>query len=402
MSTFSTISRRIAPAIAVCLLGAASALTRATFADERTSPSPSPSGPAQNRSDSGKKTGARPRTASDRSLLTTAEWKLVDRTVDRGLRFIAKNQASDGSFLTPDTARPGVTSLCVMAMLARGHQPGKGRYGPLIDRSIDYILDVQDPRSGAIVPAIYLGGDDHGAAHYNHGISGLMLAEIYGMADPKRNDRIRTAIEKALQYTRSVQTRWKGDPNDRGGWRYPHSYNSDLSVTCWQLMFYRSARNADFNVPSGWIEEAMGYVHRSFDKDERAFVYSLANRYTTRGMVGAGVVCLELGGEHQSETAKQAADWILRSSFKPYNNHSNGEDRYHYGAFYCSQAMFQLGGQYWRQFFPGLLQVMADAQHEDGSWDVDVDDESFGTVYTTSLAVLALATPYQLLPIYQR
>jgi hypothetical protein len=401
MSRRSTIRGWIAPAIALCLLGPAFRHTEVTKADEPTSPTPAAS--AKGPTDAARRSGLRSK-APPAPLLTPAEWKLADRAIDRGLRFIAKHQAPDGSFLTLDPARPGVTSLCVMAMLARGHQPGKGPYGSLIERSIDYILDVQDPQSGALVQGLYLGGDDKGAAHYNHGISGVMLAEVYGMTDAKRHDRIRTAIEKALQYTRRVQTQWKGNPDDRGAWRYPHSFNSDLSVTCWQIMFYRSARNAEFNVPAAWIDEAMGYVHRSFDKDQRAFVYGLAgsNRYTTRGMVGAGVVCLELSGEHQSETALLAADWILHAPFTPYNNHSNGEDRYHYAAFYCSQAMFQLGGKYWRQFFPPLLQTMAESQHADGSFDVDVDDENFGTVYTTALGVLALATPYQLLPIYQR
>jgi hypothetical protein len=362
----------------------------------------------RNKVDSARTSAQRSNPAAGRSVLTTAQWNRVDRAIDRGLQFISKHQAPDGSFDTHDTARPGVTGLCVLAMLARGHQSGKGPYGAQIDRAVDYTLDLQDPESGAIVPSQYIGAYDRGAAHYNHGISGVMLAEIYGMADAKRHDRIRTAVAKALEYTRRIQTRRKGDPNERGGWRYPHysRNNSDLSVTCWQLMFYRAARNAEFNVPARWVDEAMSYVHRSFDKEERAFVYALSgqNRYTTRGMVGAGIVCLELGGEHHSETAQQAGDWILHHSFSPYNNVRHIEDRYHYGAFYCSQAMFQLGGDYWRQFFPSLLQVLTDAQHADGSWDVEStgNDDRYGSVYTTSLAVLTLATPYQLLPIYQR
>ena len=66
--------------------------------------------------------------------------------------------------------------------------------------------------------------------------------------------------------------------------------------------------------------------------------------------------------------------------------------------------MFQLGGDYWHRFFPGLLKVLTEAQHPVGSWDVERagSDAQFGNVYSSSLAVLALATPYQMLPIYQR
>jgi hypothetical protein len=121
-------------------------------------------------------------------------------------------------------------------------------------------------------------------------------------------------------------------------------------------------------------------------------------------MVGAGVVCLALGGEHQSETAKIAGDWILHSSFASYNRGSREEDRYHFGAFYCSQAMFQLGGDYWQRFFPPLLTALAEAQHADGSWDPEWadDDSKFGSLLSTAFAVLALSPPYQMLPVYQR
>jgi hypothetical protein len=373
-------------------------------------PNAPPASPLDNKASSADGSGDRAKPSDGRASLSRGQWSRIDRAIDRGLQFIARHQGSDGSFETQDAARPGVTGLCVLAMLARGHQPGKGRYGAQIERAVDYTLDLQDPNSGVIVASQYIGPEqgDRGAAHYDHGIAGVMLAEVYGMTDAKRHDRIRAAINSALRYTRRIQTKPKGDPNERGGWRYQHYSwnNSDLSVTCWQLMFYRAARNAEFNVPAAWVDEAMAYVHRSFDKDERAFVYALTgkNRYTTRGMVGAGIVCLELGGEHHSETSRQAADWILKHSFSPYNNFRHVEDRYHYGAFYCSQAMFQLGGDHWKRFFPTVLEALTDAQHADGSWDVEStgNDDRYGNVYTTALAVLTLATPYQLLPIYQR
>jgi hypothetical protein len=355
-----------------------------------------------------------------RGLLSPEQWHVLDRAVDKGLHFLSSNQESDGSFATEISAQPGVTSLCIMAFLARGHQPGKGPYGSQIERAIDYVLDMQEPHNGALmadrwagpnfdsVRRISDGKQGSFAGNYNHGIAGVMLGEVYGMTDAKRHERIRQAILKALAYTRKQQSRPKLNPRDRGGWRYVHvnlTNDSDLSVTAWQLMFLRSARNAEFNVPKEWAQEAMDYVHRTFDVEQRGFVYALAgdDHYCSRGMVGAGVVCLALGGEHRSETAKVAGDWILQRSFEPYNNSSNKEDRYHYGAFYCSQAMFQLGGDYWHGFFPKLLHVLTEAQHANGSWDAEEpNDGEFGTRYTTALAVLALATPYQLLPIYQR
>ena len=343
--------------------------------------------------------------AAARTLLTPDQWKRLDRAVDRGLAFLAKSQEADGSFPTAGNAQPAVTSLCIMAFLSRGHQPGKGPYGAQIDRAIDYVLAMQDASSGAIMANRFIGGRDM-CGNYSHGISGVMLAEVYGTTDAGRQARIRVAVTRALGYTRQQQ-KIRKRPDEQGGWRYPFRRQSDLSVTSWQLMFYRAARNAEFNVPEEWVKEAMDYVHRLFDVNQRSFVYGIGDskqRYCTRGMAGAGIVCLALGGEHRSQTARIAGEWILRNSFEPYNNSRQADDRYHYGAFYCSQAMFQLGGDYWDRFFPPLLRVLAEAQHQDGSWDVESvqEDQGFGNVYTTSLAVLALAAPYQILPIYQR
>jgi hypothetical protein len=340
-----------------------------------------------------------------RTLLTPEQWKRLDGAVDRGLAFLAKNQEADGSFPTSSIAQPAVTSLCIMAFLSRGHQPGRGPYGAALERAIDYVLDMQNPSSGAIMPARFIGATTN-CGSYSHGISGVMLAEIYGTTNAGRHTRIGLAVTKALEYTRQQQSIPKASL-DQGGWRYPSRRESDLSVTSWQLMFYRAARNAEFKVPEEWVRDAMNYVHRLFDANQRSFVYGFSypnHRYCTRGTAGAGIVCLALGGEYRSETARIAGEWILQHSFEPYNNSRHEEDRYHYGACYCSQAMFQLGGNYWDRFFPPLLKVLAAAQHPDGSWDPESiqEDREFGNVYTTSLAVLTLEVPYQILPIYQR
>jgi hypothetical protein len=84
-----------------------------------------------------------------------------------------------------------------------------------------------------------------------------------------------------------------------------------------------------------------------------------------------------------------------------------GEDdheHWFYSCFYSSQAMFQLGGRYWREFYPTMAKTLISNQRRDGSWDRDCHDydHQFGQAYTTALAVLALSPPYQLLPIFQR
>jgi hypothetical protein len=78
-------------------------------------------------------------------------------------------------------------------------------------------------------------------------------------------------------------------------------------------------------------------------------------------------------------------------------------DRFHYSVFYCSQAMLQLGGEYWAGFYPTMVKTMLANQSREGSWDRESrEDMVFGNHYTTALTVLALTAPHQILPIFQR
>ena len=124
----------------------------------------------------------------------------------------------------------------------------------------------------------------------------------------------------------------------------------------------------------------------------------------SRGMAGAGILALAHAGMHNSRQAKRSGDWILQHQFGEYNRPLQPRDSYHYGVFHCCQAMYQLGGHYWKQFYPPTVRTLLANQNADGSWNPDTfrGHRPFGKTYTTALVVLALAAPNQLLPIYQR
>ncbi len=202
-----------------------------------------------------------------REVLSAEEWQRVDKSVDRGLTFLATQQQPDGSFPSKPNGQPAVTSLCVLAFMAHGHNPGIGPYGERLERAVKYITDCQKP-SGLIM---LLGGDEPqinrdieheigSPGTYDHAISSLTLCEIYGMNPTKNAPRLKTVIDNSLRVTFQMQ-RWEKDsPEDEGGWRYINDYDrsdSDLSVTGWHLMFLRSARNAGFHVPDQSIADAV-------------------------------------------------------------------------------------------------------------------------------------------------
>ena len=347
--------------------------------------------------------------------LTTDEWKKVDQSVARGLHWLSEQQEEDGSFGNNLAGQPAITSLVVMAFLSRGYRPGHGPHGALLNRAIDYALACQQPDGMFLrdTEGLRLLDESNRGAHtglYNHAITGLMLGEAYGMTDEKREERMREAIGKALGLARTYQKRPSPHPNDSGGFRYVKLINrmdkgeADLSVTGWFVMFFRSARNAEFDVPENYMTEAMQFVRKCYVPEAGGFVYGpyRDDYHVGRGMTGAGLLCLTISGERDDEIARRAGQWILDHPFSQYGVGAGDTDRFHYGAYYCSQGMFLLGGDYWKEFFPIMAQSLIANQKPEGQWSPDLMDRHFRTSYSTAFSILALTMPYQLLPIYQR
>jgi hypothetical protein len=340
------------------------------------------------------------------SALSPQAWAQVEQSIDRALVWLAKQQNGDGSFDAPERAQPAATSLAIMAFLSKGHVPGEGPYGPRLDRAIDYVLRTQ--QSDGMLAESGAGSSSSGkTANYNHAIAGLMLTEVYGMTDPTRAAKLKPAIVRALNFTRRDQTLPKSYSGDEGGWRYVDSNgDSDLSVTAWQLMFLRSAKNAEFNVPKRWIDDAVGYVLRCYDDRQGIFYYKRAGSEVrwSRGMVGAGILSLAMAGQHETRMAQRAGDWLVSRPFRGFGERVGSGDRFFYSTYYCSQAMAQLGGRHWKQFFPSLVSTLLRSQESSGEWPPEPasGDRMYGNTYTTAMAVLSLTPPLQLLPVYQR
>lgn len=329
--------------------------------------------------------------------------QLVDESIVKALRYISGKQLASGAWEI-NSLRAGdrsgdstaATSLAVMAFLSAGHVPGEGPYGQQINRGIRWVVDNQQ------ADGLIIARRTHGP-FYSHGISTLMLAEVAGMVGPELADDTRRALERGIRLTLMAQGVQKR-PEHRGGWRYePTSSDSDLSVTGWQVMSLRAAKNIGCDVPAEAIDEAVAYVKRCCvrrDKGEdeviRGFAYQPGGEPTpTRS--GTGVLALEICGEHHTQEALGAAQSILDRPLH-YQDHY-----FFYGVYYCSLGMFQMGGEYWTATRDHLANVLLKNQNADGSWNAEQGSErSSGSIYCTSMAVLALAVEYQYLPIYQR
>ena len=161
-----------------------------------------------------------------------------ERAVERGLAWLATRQDATGGWSSDvgfklnsgyratalDRGHVGVSALAGMAFLAGGHVAGRGEYGAVIERCLDFVLGcVQE--DGYVTNA--------GTRMYSHAFATLFLAEIYGMTH--RQD-VRSKLQAAVDFIVRSQ-------NPEGGWRYvPLARESDMSIVVCQVLALRAAR----------------------------------------------------------------------------------------------------------------------------------------------------------------
>jgi hypothetical protein len=327
----------------------------------------------------------------------------VDLAFQRGVAYLLAEQDDAGAFSKQDGGRPNanaMTSLALMALGAAGHQPTDDTAeGKALRRGLEFILqeDRQDEHG-------YFGKSD-GSRMYGHGIVTLMLSEMLGMGVDARQDAlIRDRCQKALDLIVRAQKSRKKEERFRGGWRYqPDADDADLSVTVWQVMALRSAKNAGLVVPSEAIDQAVGYIKRTYrserDKEGRilkldsAFGYD-TDRDPTFSTASAGLLSLQVCGQYDAEEIRNTAGWLRELKFDA------NERWFYYGIYYYAQGMYQRGGEEAERAGETVERLLLGAQKDDGSWSGR--DEEGNRVYATSMALLSLSVRNHFMPIYQR
>jgi hypothetical protein len=194
----------------------------------------------------------------------------------------------------------------------------------------------------------------------------------------------------------------------QGGWRYsPSSRDSDLSVSVWQLMALRSAKNDGLDVPGEAIEQAIKFLKNSYaspvNRDGKlrdpvsGFCYTPGTRHSTFTMTSAGLLAMQVCGQYDSPMVAGAAQWLL--DHPPKLN----ERFFYYGIYYYAQAMHQVGGEAAATADQQVPKLLIEAQRNDGSWlGRGGEEKNIGYVYATTLAILSLSVRYHYLPIYQK
>ncbi len=322
-----------------------------------------------------------------------ADRERVDQAIVNGLEYLAREQQPNGCWVTQNWGEStATTALSVMSFLAAGHLPGEGKYGDAMNRGIRFVVEQQQENGLLVVRG------SHGPM-YSHGIATLMLAEVVGVCEEDDADRVREALEEAIRLILVSQEVSKDD-RQRGGWRYqPESTDSDLSVTAWQVLALRAAKDVGCDVPAEAIDEAIDYVRGCAHEENGAYMgfgYQQGNGQTPT-LTGTGITAMEVCGNHEAPESIGGADWLLTHMLRPEH------DFFYYGVYYNAVGMFKLGGEYADQTRNHLVNMLLPMQQGDGSWVPEQGNErDAGRVYATSMVILAMTVDYQYLPIYQR
>jgi hypothetical protein len=320
--------------------------------------------------------------ANDRAarLFTDA----AQKSVDRGLAFLASRQQEDGAFgVMAYQGNVAVTSLAAMAMMAAGSTPDRGPHGRIVAKFLDFAL-ASAQQSGFINGTTV----SHGPM-YDHGFATMFLAEAHGMTS--RRD-VREKLAKAIKIIVESQNR-------QGGWRYqPVRDQADVSVTSCQMMALRAARNAGVFVPKETIDRAVDYVRRCQNSDG-GFTYMHDGGESVFPRSAAAIVSLYGAGldKNPSEVPEIQRGLEYLAKYRPERGARVRYSHYFYGHYYAVQAMWHAGGERFAAWYEALRDDLVERQTSGGFWE-----DAFGSEYATAMATLALQMPKNSLPIFER
>jgi hypothetical protein len=323
--------------------------------------------------------------------------------IDRGIAHLAQCQNEGGSFTDHSSgSASGITGLAGLALMGAGFQPGRGKYGKNVSRTVDYVLDLSRGNTPGFLTASDARMNQLGSqpsSMYSHGFASLFLAEVCGMMpEAARQKKVRAALEQATAFSVSAQ-------NKEGGWRYvKNAPYADVSVTVAIMMALRAARNAGVFVPKRVVQDGSKYI-RGCQLTDGGFSYFKGQGLSAFARTAASIVGLYSASVPEDEEVNaKAIDRGLRylQQFIPgrqFNQREIPSQHYYYGQYYAALAMWTAGGDYWRTWFPAIRdELLARSRVNGGAWS----DQFHGSAYATAMSLIILQLPNNYLPILQK
>lgn len=367
-----------------------------------------PAGPAlQAKEDSGLRRRGTPEPLNER--------RLRHRAIRRGCDYLCGapgsvpetpgyhgKQRGDGGF-GDNRAVVALTSLSILALMADGSTDGRGRHGKAVARGIDFLLRlVENRQGGRYAEGYFWYPKDTSSRMHGQGYATLALATALGTSSGKRAARIRRVVVKAVRCIENAQTA-------SGGYGYQPVPNTEHegSVTVAVAQGLRAARDAGVLVNAEKIRRGLHYLRMSQKKDG-SFQYSLNQDHSSYALTAAALSSFFLYGHYDDDgdlTIHKAIDYLREQLDRRVE-----QQWYYYAHFYAAWACWQWDGHDWaddghslwgwwhQRVYPDLLE----RQTSDGSFETEPGRYDYGPVLSTAFAVLTLAIPDEVLPIFQR
>jgi hypothetical protein len=333
--------------------------------------------------------------------------KEVAAAREKGLDWLTKNQAADGSWGKSYTV--GITSMVCLAYLSAADEPFTGERGKALVKGLQFLLANQKegmfPTQGQAVQTWI-----HG-----QGFATLALAEAYGrdlLCKVKPDidvKKIRGVIVQSLKEIAKNQSA-------SGGWWYtPGNLNRDEgATTVCAVQALVSAENFGIEIDPKVLDKGFQYLKKSQNKDG-SFNYILGDGSSMKGGTAAGVSTLALMKKFDFAVMVKGYKFLL--DFTPARMSAEHVPWYfpYYGHYYGCMGMRLLGQEFKddKDFRDNTAGYIAETQKDlvswqlkDGSWPnkgwIEKQEKAENNGYATAFATMTLFVPEGRLSIYNR
>ncbi|MDA0283206.1 MAG: hypothetical protein O3B86_07605, partial [Planctomycetota bacterium] len=325
-----------------------------------------------------------------------------EQAVERGLKWLADHQFAAGNWsihelnckdhecLSQGTFRSdtAATGLALLAFLGAGHSHRSGEHQEVVGRGIKWLIDRQKETGD-----LFEDGSEF-VWLYSHGMSAIALCEAYGMT---KDPALKAPAQKSLDFIVAAQH------PEFGGWRYRPQFESDTSVSGWQLMALKSGQMAGLSVPKSAYDGVSRFLDSVENKSSRGRFAYHPSKGDSLAMTAEGLLMRQYLGAGRTDPALQAGAGYLKQHLP------RMEERDAYYWYYATQVMFHMQGDSWSDWNAAIRDLLVDSQSKGagtaGSWDPESPSpskwgEAGGRHYLTCLNLLMLEVYYRHLPLY--
>jgi hypothetical protein len=325
---------------------------------------------------------------------------------EKGLDWLTKNQAADGSWGKSYTV--GITSLSCLAYLSATEEPFTGDRGKALLKGLQFLLANQKKglfgTQGQSVQS-WIHGQGFGTLALSEAYGRSLLCKVKPDIDTKKiRDFVAQSVQEIARYQAAS-----------GGWPYlPGSQSAEGSTTVCAVQALVSARNYGIAIDEKVLDQGFAYLKKSQNKDG-SFNYIQGDGTSMKGGTAADVATLALMEKFDFAVMINGYKYLLE--FTPARMSADHLPYYfpYYGHFYGCMGMRLLGQEYkedkeFREntagYIASTLGDLVSWQQKDGAWPnkgwIQQHEKTETNSYATAFATLTLFVPEGRLSIYNR